>query len=324
MSYFERYKKRTSKRGRTQNEIMTNHAKEELERNFSHIIGCTPVLVNGKTNTEMIIESSTNDLEKKAIVKPSEVVAVGDYFKFNTRLWLVRTINLDSIIPICSLLICNQKMNTRWFNTPIPCHANNTTYGSKGIIDNGSKFMELDAKTKIFIQKNYETDKLYLGYRFILNNRFVYKITEIDNTVYGGIYVITCQMDETYDMDDFENNIAYNKNDAPELSVPSPPPWEEDEEDEEEIIEVVATLNGEDTLRKSKQTIYTLENGFAYNWSIDDDSLATLNLLTTNEVELVAKKKSGWVTLTCEYHEGIMPGASRGQTKTLTKEIMIY
>ena len=62
MSYLDRYKKRAGKYGTTQNEIMRNHAVSHLERNFSHIVGSTPVLVNGARHTEMVIESSADNL----------------------------------------------------------------------------------------------------------------------------------------------------------------------------------------------------------------------------------------------------------------------
>ena len=321
MSYFERYKRRATKHGVTQNDLIIKHSRDSLRRNFSHIVGCTPVLVNGVRETQMVIESSSSDLEKKAITLPDEVVSVGDYLRFNKRLWLIKSINTDMLSPVCKLLTCNQSLNTQWFTKPIPCHANNTTYGSKGVIDNGSKFLELDAKTKLYIQKNEETDLLYLGFRFILNHRYVYRITEIENTIYGGIYVITCQMDESNDMDNFEENIAFNKKDAT-IESPSSAP---DEEEEELLPLPEAELKGAETLRKGKSETYVLENGFGATWSIDDDTLASLDVLATNEACLTAKKKSGWVTLTCQYEPSLMPASSLTEDKpALIKQIMIY
>lgn len=336
MSYFDRYKKRAGKRGTTQNEIMRGHALENIERNFSHIVGCTPVKVNEDRMTEMIIESSADDLTKKAIAKPNEEVAVGDYLKFNDRLWLVQTINWDVLTPVCSLLICNQHLNAKWFKQPIPCHANNTTYGSKGLIDNGAKFFELDAKTKIYIQKNKDTDRLDLGFRFILNHRYVYRITEIENTIYGGIYVITCQMDEGTVMDDFENNLAYNKNEEfnygykdDEIDDEIPDiPEEDEEENPSPPIELPSPyLVGEDKIKRKGRYSYRLENGFASRWSVDDETLAQVNPLPMNEVELITHQTSGWITLTCEYETGIIPATEEEietTTQTITKEIMIY
>lgn len=323
MSYFERYKKRATKYGVSQNDLMTNQARQSLTRNFSHIVGCTPVLVNGVRETQMVIESSSSDLEKKVITLPDEVVSVGDYLQFNNRLWLIKTVNTDTLSPVCKLLTCNQSLNAKWFTKPIPCHANNTTYGSKGVIDNGSKFLELDAKTKIYVQKNEETDLLYLGFRFILNHRYLYKITEIENTIYGGIYVITCQMDESNDMDNLEENIAYNKKD---VTIDRPILTPDDEEEEEETTPTPpAELRGADTLRKGCAETYSLECGFATEWLLDDDSLASLEILSSNEIRLIAKKKSGWITLTCHYEPSLMPASSLTEDKpALIKQIMIY
>lgn len=320
MSYFERYKKRAVKNGVTQSELMTNQSKFHLERNFSHIIGCVKVLINEERETEMVIKSLADDLEQVAIAKPSEVVNVGDYLRFNGRLWLIKSLNLDQLSPVCRVLHCNQVLNTSWFKRPIPCHANNTTYGSKGIIDNGSKFMELDAKTKLYIQKNEETDLLYLGFRFIFNNRYVYRITEIENTIFHGIYVVTCQMDESNDMDDFENNIAYNRKKVESSDD------ESDQESGTDSPPTVSLLNpptlvGDSVIRLRQSVIYRLENGNALSWSADDDSLVNLTSLSTNEVQLTANKKAGWVTLTCELDPASLAPDS---PQILTQEIMIY
>lgn len=318
MSYFERYKKRAVKNGVTQSELMTNQSKFHLERNFSHIIGCVKVLINEERETEMVIKSLADDLEQVAIAKPSEVVNVGDYLRFNGRLWLIKSLNLDQLSPVCRVLHCNQALNTSWFKHPIPCHANNTTYGSKGIIDNGSKFMELDAKTKLYIQKNEETDLLYLGFRFIFNNRYVYRITEIENTIFHGIYVVTCQMDESNDMDDFENNIAHNAKKV------LPPLYEGSEEETDTPPSVTPPITpklmGEKQLRPKTTTTYQLVNGQALNWRVDDESLAELTVLSTNEVQLITHKKTGWITLTCELDPAsLMPGTP----STLTQDILI-
>ncbi len=319
MSYLDTYKRRVDRRGTTQNEIMKRHALENLERNFSHIIGCTKVIINNKRETEMVIESSADEFSKKAITRPDEDVSIGDYFEINSRFWLVKTINIDVLTPVCNLLICNQQLNARWFKKPIYCHANNTTYGSKGLIDNGSKFLELDAKTKIYIQKNEETDRLYLGYRFILNHRYVYRITEIENTIYGGIYVLTCQMDEANMMDDFENNLAYNKNEESEiegLPIPTPEPT------------TTPQIIGEEQIKRGTRQTYRLEHGFAHQWTIDDEHLATVIPLSMNEVEIVTHQKSGWLTLTCECDSSTMPATTDenqpSTIQTLTKDIMIY
>lgn len=319
MSYFERYKKRATKNGVTQSELMRNQSKDYLERTFSHVVGCVKVLVNETRETEMVIKSLADDLEQVAIAKPSEKVNIGDYLRFNDRLWLVKSLNLDQLSPICRVLYCNQALNASWFKSPIPCHANNTTYGSKGVIDNGSKFLELDAKTKLYIQKNEETDLLYLGFRFIFNNRYVYRVTEVENTIYHGIYVVTCQMDEANDMDDFENNLAYNR------KIVKPPNKEPDQEPGTDFPPVVSpssppTLVGDQMIRTRQSAVCRLENGLALNWSVDDESLVSLFSLSPNEVQLTASKKTGWVTLTCHLDpDSLEPNSPQ----TLTQEILI-
>ena len=301
MSYFQRYKKRALKSGTTQSEIVRKQSLINFDRNFEHIIGCTDVVINNEISTKMIIESMQDDLQKTATTRSTETVHVGDYLTFNKQTWIVKTINYDILTPVCHLLWCNQQLNFEWTKAPILCHANNTSYGSKGIVDIGSRFLELDAKTKIYIQKNEDTDLLYLGYRLMMNHRYIYKITEIENTVFGGIYVITCQMDEANAMDDFENNIAYNKK---VMEKPIENETEKEIEDlpsnEKENLTSIE-LEGFDTLKRKTEGIYILKGSPATRWEVDEEEMVQIEIIDQSSVKLTTLKQAGWITLTAYY-----------------------
>lgn len=293
MSYLDRYRKRVGQHGTTHKEQMMNEEKEWLEEGFNDVLGHVDAFLNKEEPIDLVIQSTTNNLTKSAMLRPSDIERVGSgaYLSFDGDTWIVRSTNKSRLSPIAELYLCNQVINFPNMEEGVPCYANSTSFGTKGIADT-DKFYELDSKTRLYIQRNEITEKLYLGYRFMLAHRNVYEITEIDDMVYPGLYIVTCKLVELCDMDDTENNLAYN-------GIPLQP------EDKPIIpLEIV----GEEQVKRRSIHTYQILGAEGGEWSIDNPSLADLVVLDNQTVELHFKSKADWVELkfTTRHQEELM------------------
>lgn len=280
MGYLSAYKRRVSKHGATYLENSESYAKEHLEREFTSIAGYNKAILNKDGETEVIVQATTSHLSKIFMFRPSVVIKNGDYVSFNHNTWIIRSTDYEGIHPKSEAFLCNQKLTLKNPYVQFPCHVNTTTYGTKGVVST-EKFYESDSKIKLYVQRNEHTDKLREGYRFILNNRYAYKITGIEDVTYPGMFTITCEHEEALEMDDFENNIAYNENDF-EAGTPTP------------SVEIL----GETQIKKSSQYHYQLSNpSVKGEWFIDDETIATITEINEHQITLQTYKKSGWVEL---------------------------
>ena len=116
-------------------------------------------------------------------------------------------------------------------------------------------------------------------------NRYVYKITEMDDLVFPNLYIIVAQRDESMPMDDFENNIAWNTHDTPTIS------------EETEPSEIV----GDERFKLHESRTYTINQ--SVTWEIDDTTIVATSNMTETSIELLGIKR-GWVTLTATTSEG--------------------
>lgn len=299
MSYLSHYKKRVSISGTNVKSARMKESRDETERNFEQMVGHVEARRNVGEPIDLVVESTANYLVCKGMLRYDAVIHSGDYLTFNDQTWIVRGINRNLMNPQVELYFCNQKLNFPAYDEGVPCYVNNTTYGSKGTILAGDKFLELDAKTKIFIQRNVATETLYLGKRIMLGHRYVYRITEMDDTVYPGMFVITCQLDEKNIMDDFEHNLAYNEKDLPLVSPSTP---------SNELGEIL----GEGQLKRKTTQTYTLSNPLTGEWFVDGSDFVAVEATTPTSITLKGIK-NGWVTLSFQTTEG----------KTLSFEILV-
>lgn len=107
---------------------------------------------------------------------------------------------------------CNQTLNSSEFDEPIPCCADNSSYGVKGVV-NTTYYNEYDGKVRYFTQHNDKTAIIRQDMRFIFNQSrdSVYKVVDINRVVTGDVLRIVMDKDTEYsEKDDFENNIADN------------------------------------------------------------------------------------------------------------------
>lgn len=287
MSYLELYKKRMLGSEASVHATREITAKKTINRNFVSAQGYFPATLkeNGEEprDIDIIVRSGTSELQKYILLRPNTTAKTGSYILYNDKTYIVKEVNTDVVLPKADCYLCNRELNFRGVDYPIPCYTNSTTYGSKGILDQ-DKFYELDSKTKIYIQRNAVTDKMFIGQRVMFANKYIYKITELDDLVYPNMLTCVAQRDEAMPMDDFANNIAWNAyEEAIENTTPS------------EII-------GDERIRLHESRTYTIDKPVI--WSVDDSSIATTTSVTETSVELRGTKR-GWVTLTATDETGI-------------------
>ena len=122
---------------------------------------------------------------------------------------------------------CNQTLNWKGLDKPIPCWCDNSSYGTKGVIDN-NLIKEYDGKILFYTQFNEKTAQIKQDMRFIFdhNKDSVYTVVDINRVVTGNVLRLVMDKTEYQEgKDDLVNNIAYNEciNDCikeePELGV---------------------------------------------------------------------------------------------------------
>lgn len=297
MDYLKLYKKRVSNSGSSGSNARMNDSLDSAEKNITQTVGHKMAILNNQREIDIVVETTKSALNKLLHLRPSEKVKSGDYIAYKNEIdedeiYIVRQVNRGKINPIADAFLCNQTINFKGLEKPIPCHLNNTTYGSKGLSDI-EKGSEMDSKTKIYVQRSIWTDKFDLGKRIMFNNRFVYRISEFEDTVWNGMYVIVCQRDEGNVMDDYENNIAWN-----------------DEYSEDGDIESEIAINGIDSIKIGRTETYTCNENI--EWHVDDE--LSVEVVSKTETEIVLKGlKQNWVTLSA---------TKNNATKSI--DIMIY
>lgn len=223
MKYFEVYKKRLNRDGDNLREKREKDSRDTLDRNFNLINGYKKCLLlepedvninfGIKKPFDVVVKSGTEELKKDFMLRPNSKVQNGSYITIDgeDRTYIVNITNYDGTLPVAHCYLCNEKIRLKGCPVDFPIYENSTTFGTKGIVDNGgSKFLELDSKTRAYLQYNKFTERIPLGYRFIFKNRYVFSVTEIDHMVYEHL-IVTMKITEKHPNDDFENNIAWNE-----------------------------------------------------------------------------------------------------------------
>lgn len=304
MKYFEIYKKRINKDGNNLREKREKDSRDTLDRNFNLINGYKKCLLlepedvnknlGVKKPFDIVIKSGTEELKKDFMFRPNVKVANGSYISIDgeDRTYIVNITNYDGTLPVAHCYLCNEKIKLKGCPVEFPIYENSTTFGTKGIVDNGgSKFLELDSKTRAYLQYNKFTERIPLGYRFIFKNRYVFSVTEIDHMVYDHL-IVTMKITERHPNDDFENNIAWNEH-----------PIDFTDLLHDKVHDETLHINGSSSIRVGKTEDYFI------NWSLVDWSYSG-----EGEIEIVSHDeesvtilgiKKGIVTLTATTSLGI-------------------
>lgn len=304
MNYFEVFKARHRVYQKDGIGIHNNIEKESAaasEMYFTQIAGYKRAKLNFEDPIDIVTESTKTSLEKYIHLRYSAKVNSGDYITYTDnvdreeRTYIVRSVNYDQINPVAHGFHCNQTFRLPNVKDPIPCYSNSTSYGNKGTVDVNS-FSQLDSKTKIYVKKTPDTEKIYLGTRIMFNNKYVYKITECDDVVFPGMYIMVAQRDESLVMDDFENNLAFNEDNR----VIEPP-----------VAPIEVEITGSDEIRVGREEEFISSEDV--DWEVDD--LNAVEIVAQNARSIKLKGKSPtWI---------VLKASINGELKA-EKDIMIY
>ena len=229
--YSDRYRQRVS-RGTdgSARSIRMKEAKDTYNRNFKDIMGYLQAeyldadMVNNNESVkplDIVISNNTNGYERLISCRPDTLLKAGTYIYYEEmgvkKTAIIRELLKAEPIPTYKAFECSQTLTIKNCPYPFPCFSYNSTYSSKGLIDTDRNYI-LDSRNKLYIQKNEFSCRLweqYHGYRIILGDddgTVVFKITEMDDFSYKGMFIVSLKVEQRHHLDGVENKLwAYNE-----------------------------------------------------------------------------------------------------------------
>ena len=229
--YSDRYRQRVS-RGTdgSARSLRMKQAKDAYNRNFKDIMGYLQAeyldadMVNNNESVkplDIVISTNTNGYERIISCRPDTLLKAGTYIYYEEmgikKTAIIRELLKSEPIPTYKAFECSQTLTIKNCPYPFPCFSYNSTYSSKGLIDTDRNYI-LDSRNKLYIQKNEFSCRLwenYHGYRIILGDddgTVVFKITEMDDFSYKGMFIVSLKVEQRHHLDGVENKLwAYNE-----------------------------------------------------------------------------------------------------------------
>ena len=229
--YSEMYRQRVAKgTNGSARQIRLQQAKDNYDRNFKDIMGYLQAeyldadMVNNSELAkplDIVISTNTNGYERLISSRPDTLLKVGTYIYYEEmgikKIAIIRELLKSEPIPTYKAFECSQTLTIKNCPYPFPCFSYNSTYSSKGLIDTDRNYI-LDSRNKLYIQKNEFSCRLweqYHGYRIILGDddgTVVFKITEMDDFSYKGMFIVSLKVEQRHHLDGVENKLwAYNE-----------------------------------------------------------------------------------------------------------------
>lgn len=229
--YSEMYRQRVAKgTDGSARQIRLQQAKDNYDRNFKDIMGYLQAeyldaeMVNNNELAkplDIVISTNTNGYERLISCRPDTLLKAGTYIYYEEmgikKVAIIRELLKSEPIPTYKAFECSQTLTIKNCPYPFPCFSYNSTYSSKGLIDTDRNYI-LDSRNKLYIQKNEFSCRLweqYHGYRIILGDddgTVVFKITEMDDFSYKGMFIVSLKVEQRHHLDGVENKLwAYNE-----------------------------------------------------------------------------------------------------------------
>ena len=229
--YSEMYRQRVAKgTDGSARQIRLQQAKDNYDRNFKDIMGYLQAeyldadMVNNSELAkplDIVISTNTNGYERLISCRPDTLLKTGTYIYYEEmgikKIAIIRELLKSEPIPTYKAFECSQTLTIKNCPYPFPCFSYNSTYSSKGLIDTDRNYI-LDSRNKLYIQKNEFSCRLweqYHGYRIILGDddgTVVFKITEMDDFSYKGMFIVSLKVEQRHHLDGVENKLwAYNE-----------------------------------------------------------------------------------------------------------------
>ena len=183
------------------------------------------ITINRKIDTRAYITNTFNeysdDSEYRILsVLPEIDLHKGDLISYSDSdidYWLVRTgVDNHKSHKRAKIVGCNQMLRSNEFPYPMPCYANDSSYGQKGL-KSVTYFYTIDGQVLLYIQDNIYTRNIPIGYRFIFDgiensrNPEAYQVTKNEIITTKQLRRISIKKDNVNPNDDLINSIAYNE-----------------------------------------------------------------------------------------------------------------
>lgn len=309
MRYLDTYRRKMKLQGGSVVASNVKSTEDYVNMEFKNDPSYREAILNLNSNNKVdirIIEDKADLFRKYFLFRPNYQILKGSYIYVDGSYFIIENCFLKELYPKAEALICNIEVMVKGQSRPMPAYGNNTTYGTKGLKDNGY-FKEYDAKLKMMVQANDETKRYFEGMRLLIKVRsnhitndkeFVaYKITKKDFAVLDGIYILETELTPLTPLDDLKNGIAYNE--KFENEKPS---------EDHEIL-------GVDKIRVGNTEEYKINpENLNITYELDEDIHAEIVEQSNGICKIKGLKSNGIVTLS----------AKLGQDVVSTKDIIIY
>lgn len=201
------------------NKIKINSGMKIFQKQLNGVEG-KDIEIDGVLSRGIVLnhlnDMSTTKNQRGLNVHIDSPVKKGSYIKEldSGEIYLVMS-RIDShyTYKTCTMDFCNQTLNWYGLDEPVPCYCDNSSYGTKGILESGF-IQTLDGKILFYTQYNEKTKQIKQDMRFIFDNskNSIYKVVDVNRVVTGNVLRLVMDKDTSNnELDDFKNNIAYNE-----------------------------------------------------------------------------------------------------------------
>lgn len=218
MSYLDLWKKKMISQGGSENGTRVKTSKDLITREFKNDPSYKSAILCKLNLDEEPIDIRLKNVdrttsEKKILFLPNSKIDIGSFIKFDGKVFLTKEFEDNSLSPFSKAILCNQTLNWYGLDKPIPCWCDNSSYGTKGVVDT-NLITEYDGKILFYTQYNEKTAKIRQDMRFLFDHdkNAVYEVVDINRVVTGNVLRLVMDKSEVRsEYDDAENNIAYNE-----------------------------------------------------------------------------------------------------------------
>lgn len=218
MAYLDVWKKKMQNHGENSVQAKLQEGKYFANREFTFDPSYRNAIL-GKLDLQeepidvRIVNVDRTTAEKKIVFRPDAKIDVGSFIKVAEKTYLIEEFEDNTISPYGKALFCNQTLNWKGLDKPIPCWCDNSSYGTKGVISS-TYLNEYDGKILFYTQWNEKTKQIRQDMRFIFDNsRYsVYKVVDVNRVVTGNVLRLVMDKTEFSEHEDDDiNGIAYNE-----------------------------------------------------------------------------------------------------------------
>ena len=278
--YLDKYRNRLWKKGTDYTKAITNNNIDFYNRHFHedesyHVVHriTAPNMESEMIDVRIANKNDTNNKNMMFLFRPRTEITVGDIIQLDEkRYYLIQSIQDNLLSPMALGIKCNKRL--KWEGLPndiiIPVAPTSSSYGAKGEVYNNDQISDFDSRGIMSTQKNKYTDTIYNGMRFVFNHskEEIYTVTKVqslfttDDFNDGNGYIQFISKYTRYvEMDDLENNIAYN------------PKMEDIKKYNQNIYDSTIEIYGDDAIKVNNTKEFSVISNNNYKFQLDSKAI---------------------------------------------------